>query len=360
VSPFYEPAWAYGGIARAVSELCTALVRRGHEITVATAQLDDAHPREEVRGGVRVMRLRGPVWLRRHLVPWGLGLSNALERAGERFDLAHLHGHRSFLALQAASALRGAGVPFVLQPHGTFPHHGRHRLAKAVVDAAGASRVVSRASALVAVSEAEARDLRRPAWVVANGVAMPEPTPAAARREGEVLFVGSDHPQKGGLVLPALLAALPRISLALVGRFGRRFAARFGASAARVSFRGVLDPPALARTYGEASLVVHPARGEAFGLVPFEAALLGTPSVVAGGHGCGEWFARAGGAVVPAGDLASLVEAVRRRIEDRPTGEREAAAVAAFCRRELTWDRAAATVETLYRDVIAAHRRARA
>jgi glycosyltransferase involved in cell wall biosynthesis len=353
VSPFYEPAWAYGGIARAASELCAALVRRGHEITVATARLDGAHPREEVRSGVRVVRLRGPLWLQRRLVPWGAGLSHALEHAGERFDLAHLHGHRSFLSLQAASVLRGAGIPFVLQTHGTFPHHGSHPLAKAALDALWGSSVVRRASALVAVSEAEARELPRPAWVVPNGVAMPELERAAPRRRGEMLFVGSDHPQKEGLSLPALLAALPDASLVLVGRFGRRFAARFRASSARVSFRGVLDPPALARAYAEASVLVHPARGEAFGLAPFEAALLGTPSVVAGGHGCAEWFARAGGAVVPWGDFAALVAAVRRRIEDRSVGEAEAARVAAFCRRELTWDRAAASVETIYRDLLA-------
>lgn len=352
MSPFYEPAWAYGGIARAASELCAALVRRGHEITVLTAQLDAAHPREDVRSGVRVVRLRGPRWLQRRLVPWGGGLSRALEQADERFDLAHLHGHRSFLSLQAASVLRGAGIPFVLQTHGTFPHHGSHRLAKAALDALWGSSVVRRASALVAVSEAEARELPRPAWVVPNGVAMPELAHGTTRRERELLFVGSDHPQKEGLALPALLSALPDASLVLVGRFGRRFAARFRAWPARVSFRGVLDPPALARAYAEASLVVHPARGEAFGLAPFEAALLGTPSVVAGGHGCAEWFARAGGAVVPEGDLSALVAAVRRRLEDRSVGDAEAAGVAAFCRRELTWDRAAASAETLYRDLL--------
>ena len=360
MSPFYEPAWAYGGMARAVAGLCTALVRRGHEVTVATALLDGAHPLEETRSGVRVVRLRGPRWLQRRLVPWGRGLAALLEDAGERFDLAHLHGLRNFLCLRAAAILRTAGVPFVLQPHGTFPHHGRHRFAKAVLDVLGGSRVVRGAGALVAVSEAEARDLPRRAWVVPNGVVVPEPMPAAERREGVLLFVGSDHPQKGGQHLPALLASLEDASLVLVGRFSPRFASRFAASSARFSFRGVLDPEALARAYAEASVVVHPAEGEAFGLVPFEAALVGTPSVVAGGHGCAEWFARAGGSVVPAGDLPALVAAVRERLTDRSRGRAEAEAVAAFCRRELTWDRAAASVETLYREVLTAHRRARA
>jgi glycosyltransferase involved in cell wall biosynthesis len=358
VSPFYEPAWAYGGMARASSGLAVALARRGHEITVATALLDSAHPREERLSGVRVVRLAGPSWLRRRLVPAGLGLARLLEGAGERFDLAHLHGHRTLLCREAAAILRRAGVPFVLQPHGTFPHHGRHRLAKAAFDALGGSRAVREAERLVAVSEAEARDLPRPAWVVPNGVSVPEPLPRVARREGRLLFVGSDQPQKGARRLPALLTSLEAASLALVGPLPPGFASRFGRAAARVSVLGVLSPDALARACAEASVVVHPAEGEAFGLVPFEAALVGTPAVVAGGHGCAEWFARAGGAVVPAGDLSALVEAVRKRLEDRAKGAAEAEAVAGFCRRELTWERAAASIETLYREVLRKHARA--
>jgi len=57
VTPFYEPAWAYGGMVRAVSALCRALAGRGHDVTVATALLDPAHPRRETLGGVHVRRL---------------------------------------------------------------------------------------------------------------------------------------------------------------------------------------------------------------------------------------------------------------------------------------------------------------
>src|SRR6185503_15187989 len=42
VTPFYEPAWAYGGMVRAVAGLCRALARRGHEVTVVTALYDAA------------------------------------------------------------------------------------------------------------------------------------------------------------------------------------------------------------------------------------------------------------------------------------------------------------------------------
>ena len=57
VTPFYEPAWAYGGMVRAVAGLCRALAKRGHDVTVLTALLDSHHPRLETRDGVRVRRL---------------------------------------------------------------------------------------------------------------------------------------------------------------------------------------------------------------------------------------------------------------------------------------------------------------
>jgi glycosyltransferase involved in cell wall biosynthesis len=97
--------------------------------------------------------------------------------------------------------------------------------------------------------------------------------------------------------------------------------------------------------------LVHPAVGEAFGLVPFEAALAGTAAVVAGGHGCGEWFAQAGGCVVAPDDPAALLHAVRARLHDPALAASEADAVASFTRAHLTWDRAALAVEALYREV---------
>jgi glycosyltransferase involved in cell wall biosynthesis len=162
--------------------------------------------------------------------------------------------------------------------------------------------------------------------------------------------VGTDRPQKRGHLLPRLLEALPSAELHLVGRFDAPFLRLLAPLGKRVSPRGVLGGDALAAAYASADLVVHPAVGEAFGLVPFEAALAGTAAVVAGGHGCGEWFSRAGGCVVPPDDEAALARAVRARLDDRRLGQQEVRSVAAFAREHLTWDKAALAIEGLYRD----------
>jgi hypothetical protein len=192
-------------------------------------------------------------------------------------------------------------------PHGTYPAHGQFPRAKAVFDRLFGDRIVQGAAALLALSDGEARDLPRPARVIPNGV---EPCgtapPAPPRPRPRLLFVGTDRPQKRASLLPRMLHALPDVDLHLAGRFAPGFRDSFGAASDRVTACGVLSGDALAAEYASADVVAHPAVGEAFGLVPFEAALAGTAAVVAGGHGCGEWFARAGGCVVPPDDADAL------------------------------------------------------
>lgn len=353
VTPFYEPAWAYGGMARGTAGLCRALARRGHEVTVLTALLDGSHPRQETRDGVRVRRL--PAFFKRVLAPWAPGLRSALKAELPAAQVVHLHGLRSGMAVSTFRACEASGQAWLLQTHGGYPHHDRFELPKMAFDRLFGDRMVQQAHTLVAVSQAEARDLPREAHVVPNGV---DPVGASARPERRgfyrLLFVGNDAPQKRSGLLPDLLTELPAVRLQVVGRFSRRFARRFGPFANRVTLSGPLHGDALAAAYSSADLVVHPAVDEAFGLVPFEAALLGIPAVVAGGHGCGEWFGRAGGCVVAPDDPAALADAAQARLSDRAIGEREAAAVAEFARRELTWDRAAQAMETVYGGVLKA------
>jgi glycosyltransferase involved in cell wall biosynthesis len=353
VTPFYEPAWAYGGMARGVAGLCRALARGGHEVTVLTALLDSGHPRQETRDGVLVRRV--PALFKRLLAPWAPGLRSLLKAELPGAQVVHLHGLRSGMAVTTFRACEATGQPWVLQTHGGVPHHDRFELPKMAFDQLFGHRMLEKAHSLVAVSQAEVRDLPRESHVVPNGV---EPVGTAPRSERRgfyrLLFVGNDSPQKRSELLPDLLTELPAVRLQVVGRFGRRFARRFGPFANRVTLSGPLHGDALAAAYASADLLVHPAVDEAFGLVPFEAALAGIPAVVAGGHGCGEWFGRAGGCVVPPDDPAALADAAQARLSDRATGEREAAAVADFARRELTWERAAQALEAVYRGVLQA------
>jgi glycosyltransferase involved in cell wall biosynthesis len=324
---------------------------RGDDVTVVTTRWDPHHVPEERVGGVRVLRFDSPRYLGDALLPWSPQLRGWLALEVDSFDIAHVHGHRSGLAWTARAALGRAGRPYVLQTHGTYPHHGQRHAAKAVFDRLAGNAITRDAALLLSLSHAEARDLPRPSRIVPNGIEIADAPAPRAKTGTRVLFVGGDrfHRKRADL-LPGLLAALPGTRLVLVGAFSRPFREQL---TGRADFEGVLDGAALAAAYASADVLVHPAHGEAFGLVPFEAALCGTPSVVAEGHGCGEWFSKAGGCAV-AGD--ALVPAVKARIEDAALGMREVAAVRAFARRELTWARVADSMADAYRDALAGAR----
>lgn len=354
VTPFYEPFWAYGGMARSSAALCRALVARGHEVTVATALLGEGAAREAVEGGVRVVRFPGPRAAARFLFPLAWGLRRFLGAELKTFDVVHLLGHRNGLAVAAWRALSSSLPPWLLQPAGTFPHHGQRTVIKSLFDRVLGDRLVNEAGALIAVSASEARDLPRPARVIPNGVeacGLPAARPSAGKRP-RLLFVGSDRPQKRGHLLLELLARLPEVEMEFVGPLGPAFVRRFASEQGRVAFRGVRSGDELAHSYAAADLLVHPAVGEAFGLIPFEAALAGTAAVVAGGHGCGEWYGRAGGCVSPPDDVAAFAEAVRARLRDRRLAEEEARRVAEFTRLNLTWAAAAQAFESAYRELV--------
>ncbi len=352
IAPFLEPASRYGGMARAAAGLCQALAERGHEVTVVTPRYDRTLPLEEIRAGVRVVRLPGKEPLQRWLFPIGLRLGHFLGTPRAQADVVHLHGHRHGLAVTAARTL--GPRPWLLQPHGTFPTHDRLPRLKRLLDRTVGDRVVAGARLLVAVSQAEAGDLPGRVRVVPNGVAPPGVVTSHPPPRGpELLFVGNDSLQKRGRLLSGLLGALPNVSLFLVGRFGPAFTRRFRRFGGRARFLGALSGDDLADAYAAAALLVHPAVDEAFGLTAFEAALCGTPAVVAGGHGCGEWFSRAGGCVIAPDHLPSLVDAVRARLEEPGLGRDEARRVAAFASRELSWARAAAAMEAVYEEAAA-------
>ncbi len=63
VTPYYAPAYAFGGVTRAVEGMARALVRHGHTVTVLTTDALTptercTDPADEMRDGVRVLRAR--------------------------------------------------------------------------------------------------------------------------------------------------------------------------------------------------------------------------------------------------------------------------------------------------------------
>jgi glycosyltransferase involved in cell wall biosynthesis len=113
-----------------------------------------------------------------------------------------------------------------------------------------------------------------------------------------------------------------------------------------VSFLGAIDDPA--RAFAAADVVVNPARIEAFGRVPFEAALAGVPSVVTRVGGVGHYLRDGENAlVVEPDDPSAMAAAIARLLDDPELGRRLAAAAHEFADAELGPERSVETMESM-------------
>jgi glycosyltransferase involved in cell wall biosynthesis len=205
----------------------------------------------------------------------------------------------------------GGGVPQVVTVHdlafellpdafdARFAAYARraHRLA------------AKRADAVVAVSEATARDLRE-RWGVEAVVARHGPgQPLDVGTRGEprhFLYVGDAEPRKD---VPTLLAAHARYRSRTADPLPLVLA---GSAYAVDSGVRVVDRPSreeLAALHRDAAALVHPSRHEGFGLTVLEALAAGTPVIAADTPAIRE-VAGDAARLVPAGDVDALAAAL--------------------------------------------------
>src|SRR3970282_2149373 len=96
VVPYYEQAWAYGGIPRLATTMTRALARRGHHVTVYTTDVRDARTRAasstSPHHGVDVRMFpnvsNALAYHLQFFTP--LGLRARLKDTASTFDIAHL------------------------------------------------------------------------------------------------------------------------------------------------------------------------------------------------------------------------------------------------------------------------------
>ena len=382
VVPYYEDAWAYGGIPRLAATMTRGLAARGHEVTVCTTDACDSHSR--LRGlhnqagvDVRVFRNVSNRLAYHYQFFTPIGLHRFLRSRVKRFDVAHLHACRNLPGEIAARVLTRHGVPYVVSPNGTAPRLERRLFVKRMFDLLAGRRLLECSSRVLAVSEAERRQL------LGFGVApqrirvLPNPIDESEyqqdivaarfyrthrlRSRPMVLFLGKLTPRKG---VDVLLHAFHRIDGAAhlviagndmgAGADMHRLISELNLDH-RVSYVGLLKGVHRLDALAAASVVVYPSRDEVFGLVAVEALMCGTPVVVCDDSGCGEIVAEMGGGLrVPYGDAGQLATAITSML-DSPSGWRRRAQAAADAAAERFGSRrVCADLESLYREVVPA------
>ena len=384
VTPFYAPAWAYGGPPRVAYELSRELVRRGHSVTVLTTDALDSHhrasPAHEISGGIEVYRLRNLsnylAWHRQIFLP--RGLATFLREHLHSFEIIHLHTVRTLQNIVVHRFATTYGIPYILSSHGSIPRIVRQRTLKAVFDWVGGRRLVQDAHRVIAQSSFEKSESEaagapgRKISIVLNGVdaSMYENLPV---RGGFIKSFGLDGQRlvtyigrlSAGKGLDYLLTAFRDIAreskdctLVVAGEDAGykkqviKLAKQFAISD-RVILPGFVTGPGKLQLFVDSDLVVYPASYESFGLVPMEALLCGRPIVVSRDSGCGELIQKArAGITFPSGDVSLLRDAILIGLRGGESMSETVRRGRRFVIENLAWNHIASEMEEIYRNAI--------
>jgi glycosyltransferase involved in cell wall biosynthesis len=382
VVPYYEQAWAYGGIPRLATTMTRALARRGHQVTVCTTDVRDARTRAAPGiaslHGVDVRMFpnisNGLAYRFQFFTP--IGLRTYLRATASAFDIAHVHACHNLPGVIAAAELSRAGVPYVVSPNGTARPIERRVMAKRLFAATAGRHLLSEAARVVAVSRTEATQLQALGVADRSIVLIPNPIeerefdriPDGAHfrvshglgHRPVILFLGKLTPRKGVDDLVRAFAALSRPDAVLVIA-GNDMGAGPAIDAAvrsldlerRVRRTGLLTGPERLDALAAANVAVYPSHDEIFGLVPLEALLCGTPVVVCDDSGCAEVItATGGGSIVPHGDPGVLSSAIESIMANEQMWRTRAGAAGPIIRRRFGADVVCRQLEALYGRVL--------
>jgi glycosyltransferase involved in cell wall biosynthesis len=355
VTQTYFPFLEFGGPPVKVRALSEALAKRGHQVTVLTADWGlesrgsgkaEKSSKERCEFGWRVEAngveaLYLPTWLRFRALSWNPGTKRFCRARLWNFDAVHIFGLYDFLGPAVAKACRASGTPYVVEPIGMYVPIVRNFLLKRMYHSVLGQPMLRGARTVVATSEQEVAELcgagvaRERVVVRRNGVEPPAALPErgrfrAAHGIGEdvklILFLGRLSEKKSP---DLLLQAFAMISQGQRGENLRlvfagpdeglkkglvRMAERMGISP-RVQFCGPLFGEAKWAAYRDADVFVLPSQNENFGNSAAEAIAAGTPVIVTDRCGIAPLLEDVAGLVVPH-EAAAIAQALERMLRE--------------------------------------------
>jgi glycosyltransferase involved in cell wall biosynthesis len=126
VTPYFVPAWSFGGPVKVVYELSKELIRQGHEVTVATTDVLNQKQRHNKRNdtleGIKIIyfkNLSNQLAYRLNLY-FPRGFKKWLRSNIKSFDLIHCHDLFTWLNVIVSRLAPRFQVPFLVQPHGAL------------------------------------------------------------------------------------------------------------------------------------------------------------------------------------------------------------------------------------------------
>jgi glycosyltransferase involved in cell wall biosynthesis len=290
-------------------------------------------------------------------------------------DVIHLHGHRHILNNLVLQWAKKRGIPYVFTANGTLRRHERKIQVKKYWDALISGYIPKEANACIAVSQTDrSYHLQQgipsqKIHVIPNGLDLLEfsqrPLEGFKRTIGiplkdrVVLYLGRISPRKGVDILVESFKRLKTTHAHLVvagsDMGGLNEAKRLACSQSNIHFINTISGTLRLQALRESDLVVYPSKDEIFGLVPFEALMSGTPTIVSDDCGCGEIIQLANaGTPLPYGNIPRLTEEIDGLLSAPERCRDMVERGQAYIKRHLGFDSVAHQHVTLYQQVKAA------
>lgn len=384
VTPYYKPAYAFGGVVRSVEGMARALVARGHDVTILTTDALDQRrrhrgPLDERIDGVRV--LRRPNVSQRLRASWNLSTPRSMKKTAEAIlpaiDVLHLHEFRTVENLLVTPVARQYNRPILLSPHGTLTLSTGRGGSKSAWDRILGPAVAARIDHVIALSESELAEAKA-LWrrfgarkqptrfsVIPNGVQLEDADGATAAGDfraqnslGEspvVLYMGRLHKRKGvDVLIKAFMAAdVDDARLLIVGPDDGMMAklSALAGGDRRVTFTGYLEGAARLGALAAADVFGLPATGEGQPIAALEALAAGRPVVLSPGCNLDEAAEFGAGYVIEA-TVDAFAEKLRTLLTDAGLRRRMGAKARRLAKERYAWESIAERLERVYQALL--------
>jgi len=349
----YYPFQEKGGTAVKVRALARELARRGHRVTVLTADLGlrdrNGHSvkPERCAWGYRtfengVEAIYFPVLAHYRALTLNARVLDFCRKSLSQFELVHFYGLYDLFGPTVSYFCRRARIPYIIEPMGMYRPIDRGYRLKALWHASVGGPFWRNATRIVATSEMEQQELiedgvpHEKLVVRYNGIeeslAERAPRPSGFRNnwkipadEPLILFLGRLIPRKGA---DTLIQAFARVcpssgQLVIAGPEGEpgyrpylEGVARDSGVSDRIRFVGPLYGAEKNALLSDADLFVLPSRYENFANAAAEAVACGTPVIVTNSCGIRSLVEGNAGLVIEPGE-AALAGAIRDLIQDK-------------------------------------------
>lgn len=379
----------FGGPVTVLKSLAHEQVRRGHDVSILTTNVDYPNGtlpvpvgRPVIEDGVRVTY--HPVQFRP--LKFSMSMAAATMAAIDAHDLAHIHGLYRLPTSLAARTARRCAKPYVMMPHGALDPFMYAQSSKSVALKRLYERVIDfpnlRAANAIHFTTREEQELAShlnlgtPGFVVPIGLDWEPfatlPAPGSFRgRIGVgaevplVLFLGRVNFKKGlDLLVPAfaqIRRTHPHAVLAIVGPDNEEFGIRVRAMAAAenlgdsVRFVEMLGPDAVREAYRDSSVFVLPSYSENFGVAVIEALACATPVIISNRVNIHREVANSGSGIVVPCKVGPLAHAIGSLIDDGPRARVMGEHGRTWVRNNYTWPKIVMQMDDEYRKVLSQH-----